>query len=427
MTSQTITAGFSSTITVPDAGDILIIKKGVTGIVSIVAINAATDAGGRQFTINGHVEATAAVLPGTLSTALFIGDQNDPGEADDSVITIGKTGELFAVDVALQIFGQESIITNNGAIAADTGISGFLDETTIINTGAILGKSKAIDLECDDLIIQNKGVIRATDGDAIKLTGDDSLIVNRGTIRTDSFSFAVEFNDLASDQSVLVNRGDIIGKSTAYMSRGGDDSVINFGLIKGAVDLGNGDNTFVNRGEVTDTVFGRQGDDRYFLYGDKPILAEFSNQGHDTVHANFSFKLAENFEDLILLGKGKINGTGNDDANILLGNSGANRLNGDSGKDVLNGGAGNDRLTGGFGLDVFVFEDGSGRDTITDMTLDDAIDLSNMSVAINRETVLSFASKVGDDLVIDFGLGDRLTIKNVDNENDVRFIFGGDE
>jgi hypothetical protein len=50
-----------------------------------------------------------------------------------------------------------------------------------------------------------------------------------------------------------------------------------------------------------------------------------------------------------------------------------------------------------------------------------------MSVAVNRETVLSFASQVGDDLVINFGLGDRLTIKNIDNTSDLNFLFGGEE
>jgi Ca2+-binding RTX toxin-like protein len=427
MASQTITADFTSIISVPEEGDVLVVKKGVTGIVSTSAISAATVADDRQIIINGHVEATASVQGGILSTALFLGDQGDQTEAADNLITIGKSGELIAVDVALQVFAQESEITNNGLISAATGIGGFMDETTIANKGSIIGTSRGIDLECDDLKIINKGMIRGNEGDAIKLTGDDSLVVNHGTIRTDSFFFTIEFVDLAGDQNVLVNHGDIIAKGTAFKSHGGDDAVVNFGLIKGAVDLGNGNNRFVNRGEVTDTVFGRDGDDEYFLYGDKPILSEFTDQGRDTVHANISFRLGENFEDLTLLGRGNINGTGNDDANVLLGNIGANRLNGDSGKDRLDGGLGNDRLTGGFGIDVFVFADGYGKDTITDLTFEDSIDLRNMSVAVNRQTVLDFASQVGDDIVIDFGLGDRLTIKNIDNENDLRFLFGGEE
>jgi len=430
MTSQTITADFVSSITVPDEGDILVVKKGVTGIVSTVAISAATEADDRQFIINGHVEATEALLPGALSTALIVGDQADTNAASDTIVTIGKTGELIAVDVALRIFAQESEITNNGLIRADIGIAVFDEQNTIINNGRIFGQTQAIDITGESVersTIVNKGTIRATEGDAIKLAGGDNLIVNHGTIRIDTSFFTIEFDDLAGEQSVLINRGDIIGKSAAFISRGGDDSVINFGLIKGAVDLGNGDNRFVNRGEVTNTVFGRQGDDQYFLYGDKPILAEFTGEGRDTVHANFSFKLAENFEDLILLGKGRINATGTDEANTLVGNTGANRLNGLDDKDMLDGGMGNDRLTGGLSRDVFVFEDGYGKDTITDMTSEDIIDLSNMSVAVNRETVLSFAKQVGDDLVINFGLGDRLTIKNVDNENDVHFFFSGDE
>ncbi|MEO7009590.1 MAG: calcium-binding protein, partial [Caldimonas sp.] len=49
-----------------------------------------------------------------------------------------------------------------------------------------------------------------------------------------------------------------------------------------------------------------------------------------------------NLENLVLTGKGAINGTGNGSANTLTGNSGNNVLSGGAGADKMAGGAGND-------------------------------------------------------------------------------------
>jgi Ca2+-binding RTX toxin-like protein len=58
--------------------------------------------------------------------------------------------------------------------------------------------------------------------------------------------------------------------------------------------------------------------------------------------------------------------TGDDLNNRLSGVDGNDTLSGLGGIDYLVGGAGNDVMTGGAGADVFVFNLGSGRDTITD-------------------------------------------------------------
>lgn len=99
----------------------------------------------------------------------------------------------------------------------------------------------------------------------------------------------------------------------------------------------------------------------------------------------------------------------------LLGLAGNDRLFGDAGNDVLNGGIGNDFLTGGRGIDTFVFASGDGIDTIADFMAKgrthEIIDLSAIdSVASFDDLSLE---QVGKNVVLDFGDGDTITLKNV--------------
>jgi len=61
-----------------------------------------------------------------------------------------------------------------------------------------------------------------------------------------------------------------------------------------------------------------------------------------------------------------------------------------AGNDIINGNDGNDTMTGGLGSDVFIFEPGSGHDTITDFTIgQDLLDVSELGV-----TLADFSSQV---------------------------------
>jgi Ca2+-binding RTX toxin-like protein len=68
-----------------------------------------------------------------------------------------------------------------------------------------------------------------------------------------------------------------------------------------------------------------------------------------------SYRLADNFESLRLMGAGDLDGKGNDIANDLIGNAGNNRLFGRGGDDVLFASAGNDSSNGGAGSDTIEF------------------------------------------------------------------------
>ncbi|MBX9775397.1 MAG: M10 family metallopeptidase C-terminal domain-containing protein, partial [Xanthobacteraceae bacterium] len=118
---------------------------------------------------------------------------------------------------------------------------------------------------------------------------------------------------------------------------------------------------------------------------------------------------------------------GNDSANTLTGTSGADIVFGQAGDDTINGGAGNDTMWGGTDDDTFVYS--TGADAIKDFTAGaggvDEIDLRNVSGVYSLADVLSRATQVGANTVIDFGSGNTLALENIDKNNLVSgdFLF----
>jgi Ca2+-binding RTX toxin-like protein len=101
----------------------------------------------------------------------------------------------------------------------------------------------------------------------------------------------------------------------------------------------------------------------------------------------------------------------------ITGGGGADILNGANGSDSLNGGTGDDVLTGGFGDDVFVFNSGGGADTITDFGEgNDVIDLSDFADSgyDSLANVKSYSTQIGNDVNIDLGNGNSVTLGGVD-------------
>ena len=107
-----------------------------------------------------------------------------------------------------------------------------------------------------------------------------------------------------------------------------------------------------------------------------------------------------------------LDGRGGDDK--LNGRAGADELIGREGQDRLIGGADNDTLTGGDDADRFVFAGAFGVDVITDF---DALDGREDIVLRGVASITDFTdletnhmSQVGDDVVIDAGAGNTITL-----------------
>jgi Ca2+-binding RTX toxin-like protein len=122
-----------------------------------------------------------------------------------------------------------------------------------------------------------------------------------------------------------------------------------------------------------DQMAGGLGDDRYVIDNTGDTITEATNAGIDTAVSSVTYSLAANVDNLILVGTALINGTGNDDANVMVGNAGANTLSAGGGNDVLAGGLGDDTLDGGSGDDLYLYHQGEGRDVVNDASGTDTL------------------------------------------------------
>jgi Ca2+-binding RTX toxin-like protein len=319
-------------------------------------------------------------------------------------ITIGSSGEVDGA-YGIAFAGKNTQMVNNGEVLA--GIGGY----------AIYGYNTA------GSEIHNNGLAAGNIG--IYYQGTSGLIVNGadGLITGNQVGVAVgpmEMAGPAADSRVMnsldagagpvttfINHGKVIVSNgmEAFAANGVDVSLVNDGLIKGVVALGDGASVFDNRGgTVTNTIIGGGGDDVLIVDAAKYKLVEEASGGTDTVKSTVTYKLSANVENLTLLGNADIDGTGNIGDNTIRGNAGNNELKGLAGADDLFGGNGNDKLFGGDDGDEFHFATGDGHDKVMDMLQGtDKIDFSGWDAVDSFTKVKAHAQDQGDDVLITAG------------------------
>jgi Ca2+-binding RTX toxin-like protein len=120
--------------------------------------------------------------------------------------------------------------------------------------------------------------------------------------------------------------------------------------------------------------------------------------------------------------RGKDDFTGSDNRDFGWTGKGDDTIDGKGGNDSINGELGDDRMTGGAGSDYFFFMQGGqgGEDVITDFDAKGGGEKQDY-IAGNIDEVLSI-KQVGDDLVLDYGGGNTLTLLDVDKSD-----FNGDD
>jgi Ca2+-binding RTX toxin-like protein len=144
-------------------------------------------------------------------------------------------------------------------------------------------------------------------------------------------------------------------------------------------------NDVLDGGNSADTLFGLGGNDK--------IVGGNSN---DTLDGGAGDDLLEggNGNDNLAGGDGKDELKADNGNDVLGGGAGNDDLDGGNGNDVLDGGAGNDDLRGGNGNDTFLFNAGSGTDTIADLGKGDRIDLSAFGTDANVAVDTSQRGKI---------------------------------
>lgn len=287
---------------------------------------------GRDFDHDGDVNGVATVSDDTL----IGGTGRDPmrGGAGDDIYIVNAAGQ------------RVEEISGEGTDAVFSSVSFSLARQDIEN-----------------LTLMGSSAINATgNGLANVLTG------NAGANRLDGSAGADTMAGGAGSDTYVV---DDLGDRVLETAAAGVDTVLSsvtFSLARqhvenltltGTAAIDGAGNTLANviKGNAAanrldgstgaDTLMGGAGDDLYIVDDAGDRVIEASGAGLDTVNASVSFSLAgQHVENLNLVGRAAIDGTGNGLANRIVGRDGAN---------VIDGMLGADRLTGGAGADTFVF------------------------------------------------------------------------
>jgi len=326
---------------------------------------------------------------------------------DDLVIGINNSSNTVKIEswFVINNYQIEQIQLKNGSIITNDYINNlFIDNTPIVgddNDNTLEGNS------LNNTIIGNSGndIMYGYDGnDTITGgTGNDTLIGGNGTDSLDGGegddNYVIDSQDILVEVSgggndtvntdfsctLLDNFENLILTGTANINGSGNtlDNVIlgNSGNNELSGNEGNdtltggaGDDILTG-GSGTDNLVGETGNDTYIIDSQDEIF-EAQDEGTDTVNADFSYTLQDNFENLVLLGSTDINGTGNLLNNLITGNSGNNELSGNEGNDTIYGLGGDDTIDGDSGADSLI--GGAGNDIYyVDSSSDQVIEDSN--------------------------------------------------
>jgi Ca2+-binding RTX toxin-like protein len=398
---------------VVDASDTkYVLNKGIEIHGSTRGIEEGVSFGNNTFLLDGKVSASddnaTAILSHGADSEFRIGESGRI-KGDYGVYTDGagalviNDGRIDAKEVAAEIEGAGAKLVNHGTITSQDGYA-FL---AVAATG--------FTLENDGEIISKLGM--RFDGDDLTLKfGADSVIKTKNEV--------IELNSDMGDTSLLVNKGliEATDKHTFLIAITADeanDTVRNFGKIKGDVTLGSGQDTFDDRGGrvVRGAVYGGDDGDTYFLSSNHTRVYEQSNNGYDRLTVKFSYTLEDScsMEEVMLAGKGDLKLVANNLGLYLGGNAGDNKLIGGTGDDAFWGGHGNDIMKGGEGEDAFYFKPHSDREIVMDFVdgVDHIVFQAGDEVTSYDDLLANHMKDVDGGMLI-YGDGTKLFLKGMD-------------
>jgi len=333
-------------------GDNTIATFGVSGGALAIAFTSANGTVATTALVNDvlqHIQYTNAsdTPPGSV-TLLYLFDDGAPanagqgalaapfGNLDDGQVIVNITAiddmataedDAFTTDEASAIGTGLDLFADNGSgadgdvdgpalsISEVNGVAGDVGNQIVLPSGALLTLNSDGTFDYDP-----NGAFDTTPAPA----GNSGA---SNTPDTDSFEYTLTNGETATVTITLTG----IDTDDSLLGTAGVDT-LSGGVGNDAIDgLAGGDD-----------MTGGVGDDDYFVDDAGDVLHELSGEGTDRVFSTITFTLGTDFENLVLLGSGNINGGGNNVANIIFGNSGNNLLNGAGGADTLRGDGGDD-------------------------------------------------------------------------------------
>ncbi len=352
------------------------------------------------------------VVQDTLVDAGAFIDANDPTGVSgaDVIFEVVETDTLSQIE---NVIGSNDgdVITATGA--ANNTFSGLDGNDTLLGGG---GNDTLLGGDGDDFLQGGGGSDITDGGDGI----DTASFADIGApvaavLLADTAVYSAPNGNLVTDQ--LLNIENLLGSQNNDVLVGDfNNNELNGGGGNDVVVGLNGENVLIGGGG-NDILIGGAGDD--FIQGGGGSDVTIGGGGIDTVsfadigapvtvdlNAETASYLAPNGNLIVDTVRGFEN---------VVGSANADTIIGDQNDNVLNGGAGDDILTGGAGADTFVFELGTGFDTITDFQNGiDRIDVGDFGPDFDVLGAVNGAQQDGDDTVITLSEQDSVRLANFD-------------
>ncbi len=266
-----------------------------------------------------------------------LGADNMRGGLGDDLYTVDNAGDRVRENAGEGIDTVRSFVTLT--LAANVENLQLQGTDNLNGTGNDL--ANVLSGNAGNNILDGKAGADTMNGGA----GDDTYVVDDpGDVVADG---ANQGNDTvkASVSTVMANNIEtLILTGSANLNGTGNNQA-------NSIEGNNGNNILDGKGGV-DVLHGGWGDDTYYVDDAGDTVTESNGQGTDTVISTISFILANNVENLTLVGGARLSGTGNGLANVLIGNGANNVLDGQKGNDTLIGGGSNDTFAFSTKLDA---------------------------------------------------------------------------
>ncbi|TXI44779.1 calcium-binding protein [Methylophilus sp.] len=361
--------------------------------------------------INGTGNALANTITGNAGNNILDGgtsvDKLIGGNGDDTyIVDLVRTGTAPAnYKVALQDTITETTVAGSGTdtVILRTTYTGMLNASTITlganleNLDASLTADTNLNLtgnalantlignDANNILDGGAGVDRLVGG-----LGDDTYMLDLKTtvisgVVTATFDDSItETNGITNGSDTIKLRGTATLSTATTLTLDGEwadiENIDASATGKTKLNLtGNSLNNILTGNAAANILTGGNGNDTYVVNNIDDTIIEEENEGIDLIQTSitYSLALADNVENLELIGTAAINGTGNDEANIITGNAGNNILDGKGGIDTLRGGKGNDTYIVNDELDVVTELANEGIDLVkasSNFTLSDNVE-----------------------------------------------------
>ncbi|HYD18538.1 MAG TPA: calcium-binding protein [Patescibacteria group bacterium] len=324
-----------------------------------------------------------------LSSVTYDMGVSATGEVENLVLTGAASINGFGNAEDNTITGNSGVNTMDGGMGDDAHVVQSLSDVVLGAVGegedsilsAISWALNNVE-EVENIFLLGTSDISATGNDlGNSLIGNSGKNILDGGLGDDTYGLGAS----ATNDTIVLDTGGndtvIVGASFTIASRAdleniwltGTSAINATGNASANTLLGNDGKNILNGGTGADFMVGGLGDDLFYVdnVGDitldklirLPDEPNINAGGKDTVISTVSYGLSVDLENLTLVNVATaLNGSGNNNVNIIKGNTYDNFLNGGGGADTMDGGAGNDS----YGIDTIsdVIKDSAGIDTV---------------------------------------------------------------